>query len=965
MTYQWPDGRLAGVAVVGAAVVALAATGLPAAAQPRPATDPAPATAAGTAPGRPGARSDFDSRTQAGHRPAAAERPAQSLRRELGLTGVVDLDGLTGTPRQVARLDGYLSGASRAKAPDVALAYVRSHPDVFRLSDQDLAGLRMTRDYLDVAGIHHVSWVQTAGGLELFGNGLKANVSRDGRLISVQGSPVSGLTAPPAPKAARFGDGAAAVAAAKRDLRDPGTATAQGDTAQQMLFQTASGTRRAWRTITMGAERPAVHLLDAETGQVLYRMSLSHDMRPSSPTGAAGKATGSVWENYPGAPAGGKPRTADFSTPGWLPAGAKNLSGNNVHTYSDVNDDNKVQAGEEIPTAADGSFNFKQTPFKVTGQPCDKAVCSWDPSKSGSWKTNRQQSSTQNFYFINTIHDHLAAAPIGFTEAAGNFQLVNKSGKGKGGDPVLDEPLDGAATANGNPDSSHVDNANMDTPPDGMSPRMQMYLFHAPGAAFPDEDPFLATNGADAGDIVYHEYVHGLSGRLVVDAGGVSTLNTEQSGSMGEAWSDWYATDLLVNRKAMVDTAKPGELRVGEYVGLGADLIRSQPLDCPVGQKSKVCPGTRGAGPGGYTYGDLGKIAPIPEVHADGEIWGETLWDLRAAVGVKTAESVVTRAMELSPASPSFLDMRNAILQADRVTRAGANAKAIWKVFAARGMGYFAGTAGGGDVSPTENFALPPTGKPTAVLSGTVTDKDTKKPIAKATVGFGGHDSGFPGDLAAVTDAKGNYRISGLFPASYPDLVVAAVGHLPNIKARVIKAGTNAASFAVVRDWASGSGGAEVTETNGGENAEFGCGPAQAIDADQTTSWLTNYPEKGSDAHAVVQMPAAVDISSVLVDPGPSCSYIPPTGVGRYRVEVSKDGKTWAPGAAGKFTTAQNGKLNPVPLKPGSGKGVRYLRVVMLTTQGVEGGTKCSPPEAAECFIVEMAEVAVLGLPAK
>jgi extracellular elastinolytic metalloproteinase len=965
MTYHWPDGRLAGVAALGAAAVVLAATGLPAAAQPRPATTRAPLAASGADAATPGGHSDFDSRAQAAQRQTAAAPTAQALRRQLGVTGVVDLDGLTGTPRQVARLDGFLSGPSQAKAPEVALAYVRSHPEVFRLSEQDLAGLRMTRDYLDVAGIHHVSWVQTAGGLELFGNGLKANVSRDGRLISVLGSPVPGLTAPPAPKVAKFGDGAAAVVAAKRDLQDPVTAMVRGDTAQQMLFQTASGTRRAWRTITMGAERPAVHLLDAETGQVLYRMSLSHDMRPSSPTGAAGKATGSVWENYPGAPAGGKTRTADFSAPGWLPASAKNLSGNNVHTYSDVNDDNQVQASEEVPAAADGSFNFKQTRFKVAGQPCDKAVCSWDPSKPGSWKTNRQQSSTQNFYFINTIHDHLVAAPIGFTEAAGNFQLVNKSGKGKGGDPVLDEPLDGAATANGGPDALHVDNANMNTPPDGTSPRMQMFLFHSPGAAFPGEDPFLAANGADAGDIVYHEYVHGLSNRLVVDAGGVSTLNAEQSGSMGEAWSDWYATDLLVNRKAIVDTAKPGELRVGDYVSLGKDLIRSQPLDCPVGEKSKVCPGTKGAGPGGYTYGDLGKVSRTPEVHADGEIWGETLWDLRAAVGVKTAQSLVTRAMELSPASPSFLDMRNSILQADRVTNSGSNAKAVWKVFAARGMGYFAGTAGGGDVSPTENFALPPTGKPTAVLSGRVTDQQTKRPIAKATVGFGGHDSGFPGDLAAVTDAKGNYRISGLFPASYPDLVVAAAGHLPIIKGRVIKAGANPASFAVVRDWASGSGGAKVTETNGGENAEFGCGPAQAIDADQMTSWVTTYPAKGADAHAVIQMPAAVDISSVLVDPGPSCTYIPPTGVGSYRVEVSKDGKTWAPGAAGKFTTAQNGKLNPVPLKPGSGKGIRYLRVVMLTTQGVEGGTKCSPPEADECFIVEMSEVAVLGLPAK
>ena len=87
----------------------------------------------------------------------------------------------------------------------------------------------------------------------------------------------------------------------------------------------------------------------------------------------------------------------------------------------------------------------------------------------------------------------------------------------------------------------------MATPPDGMPPRMQMYLFHEPGTAFPDEDPFIAGNSGDEADVVYHEYTHGLSNRLVVDANGVSTLGGIQAGSMGEAWSDWYAMDFLVN----------------------------------------------------------------------------------------------------------------------------------------------------------------------------------------------------------------------------------------------------------------------------------------------------------------------------------------------------------------------------------------------------------------------------------
>jgi extracellular elastinolytic metalloproteinase len=136
-------------------------------------------------------------------------------------------------------------------------------------------------------------------------------------------------------------------------------------------------------------------------------------------------------------------------------------------------------------------------------------------------------------------------------------------------------------------------------------------------------DPFLQADGSDESDIVYHEYTHGLSNRLVVDSGGNSTLGNVQAGSMGEAWSDWYALDFLVGQGFERDTAAPGEMIIGRYVEFGGqNLIRSQPLDCPVGTTSTACPGTPGAGAGGYTYGDFGKIAGIPEVHADGEIWG-------------------------------------------------------------------------------------------------------------------------------------------------------------------------------------------------------------------------------------------------------------------------------------------------------------------------------------------------------
>ena len=52
-------------------------------------------------------------------------------------------------------------------------------------------------------------------------------------------------------------------------------------------------------------------------------------------------------------------------------------------------------------------------------------------------------------------------------------------------------------------------------------------------------------NGGDDAAVVYHEYAHGLSNRLITYADGWG-LDAFQSGAMGEGWSDWYAMDFLV-----------------------------------------------------------------------------------------------------------------------------------------------------------------------------------------------------------------------------------------------------------------------------------------------------------------------------------------------------------------------------------------------------------------------------------
>jgi hypothetical protein len=73
------------------------------------------------------------------------------------------------------------------------------------------------------------------------------------------------------------------------------------------------------------------------------------------------------------------------------------------------------------------------------------------------------------------------------------------------------------------------------------------------------------------------------------------------------------------------------------------------------------------------------------EPHADGEIWAQTLWDLRTRIGAAAARCIVTGGLRLGPASPGFLSSRDAILQSALVV--GVSQQAVWEVFAARGMG--------------------------------------------------------------------------------------------------------------------------------------------------------------------------------------------------------------------------------------------------------------------------------------
>lgn len=304
-----------------------------------------------------------------------------------------------------------------------------------------------------------------------------------------------------------------------------------------------------------------------------------------------------------------------------------------------------------------------------------------------------EQFITNIFYFCNYMHDFFMM--LGFTEESGNFQTINVTGLGRGADPVdaLAHPGRVFGTAN------------MSTRADGLSALMNMGLVTGTGR-----------HTANDGDVVFHEYVHGVTNRLVggmLDADG---LNEEQSVAMGEGWGDFFA--LTINNF-------PGaheRVVTGSWVTGQAGGIRQRPYD-------EQYPGTFGdigKGPG-QIAGNGNADLSYREVHDVGEIWCAALMQVTRNVaaalnsnerGYRVTWQAVVDGLKLTPKNPSFLVARDAILQAFKSMKGtrltdGEYAlvrRGAWEAFAKFGMGFdafspnatFSGCQGGTEIAPDD-----------------------------------------------------------------------------------------------------------------------------------------------------------------------------------------------------------------------------------------------------------------------
>ncbi len=130
---------------------------------------------------------------------------------------------MTGAPRVVARLDGFLTGPSGAAPADIALGYLRAHRAAFGVAGADLDALRLVRDYVDILGTHHLTWVQTVDGVPMWDTDVRAHVTADGELVAITGAPVADVeVANPAPIGVGQGRDRRVVPATRADRRRSG-----------------------------------------------------------------------------------------------------------------------------------------------------------------------------------------------------------------------------------------------------------------------------------------------------------------------------------------------------------------------------------------------------------------------------------------------------------------------------------------------------------------------------------------------------------------------------------------------------------------------------------------------------------------------------------------------------------------------------------------------------------------------
>jgi hypothetical protein len=675
---------------------------------------------------------------------ASVERLRWSLPR-----AQVDFDPITGAPRSISARERFLSGqngvgnavSASAKALVAvddpyapAKMFLSEYRGLFGFGPEILDAASIKREIVGANnGLRTVVWEQQVDGVPVFESVLIAHITVKGELVNI----CSQFVPDPIGAATRgVGDRASILAnpkitAAKAVSIAAGTVGEQAPAESLVAGQLESGAPSTpaeqrqkldgpgllgaeaklvwlpmsrdvlvlcWEVIFTSRSRSEMFrvLVDARSGVAVLRQGLTEYISNVSYRVFTNDSPSPFSPGYPSPVTNQPPVVAralvtlpaldtNASPSGWIDDGGNETRGNNVDAHTD-RDANNIP---DVPRPQGSPARVFDILLNLTK----------DPTNYSSF------SVVQLFYLCNYYHDRLYE--LGFTESAGNFQSNNFGRGGFGGDAVQADGQDG----------SGFNNANFSTPPDGSAGRMQMYLWSGPN---PRRDGDL-----DA-EIVFHEHTHGVSNRRVGGGVGISAL---QPRGMGEGWSDFFALSLLsqpgddvngVYAAAAYSTYQEGPNYLQNYyfgirrypytTDMSKNPLTYNDIDT---QRADNCAAS--APFNAAFFGSCANTDPS-EVHNQGEVWCVTLWDVRAnlvnkygwAIGNQLALQLVFDGMNLSPANPTFLQSRDAIIQADVVDNAGANRTELWAGFAKRGMGYSAdGPINSTTVGAHESFDTP------------------------------------------------------------------------------------------------------------------------------------------------------------------------------------------------------------------------------------------------------------------
>src|SRR6185436_11000524 len=476
-----------------------------------------------------------------------------------------------------------------------------------------------------------------------------------------------------------------------------------------------------------------------------------------------------------------------------------------------------------------------------------------DPTRivhGGLHNSNDVDAAITNLFVThNRVHDW--AYHLGLREREGVAQLNNfgQTLATKQQDPELGNAQSGALQ--GAPSYQGRDNANQLTLNDGITPLTNMYLWQTIGGAIytPCVDGDFDTA------VIAHEYGHLIQNRMVDPENG---LGGDQGGAMGESWSDLTAMEFL-NGFGLVGAGQ-NPYAVGAYVtgdsekGIRNYAMNASPLNYADVGYDYVC---------NLSVLDVTNECPdVTQVHADGEIWSATNFEIRQALidkydpfypsgdaalqrscasgdlpadrcpGNRRWVQIMHDAMLLMPSSPSMVDARDAYLAADLarandpVLSSRSNQAELWRVFAYRGLGQLAASSGSDDWDPRPDYSSPLEDN-AEVTFKLVAPEEGKIPVAgEVFVGRYEARANPVADTIAATPLGDTRKFA---PGTY-DFLVRANGYGHYRFTHTFSPGQKSAlTINLATNWASGAKGASA--------AGDGTDHAQLLDDTEETNW--------------------------------------------------------------------------------------------------------------------------------